>query len=345
MTAKSIVTTVVGSYPQPHWLIDRDRLKERLPPRVRAKELWRVAPDLLVEAQNDATIVAIRDMERAGIDIVSDGEIRRESYSNHFANALEGFDFDNPGEMIERTGKRNQAPRVAGPIHRTRPVQVADAEFLRRNTDREIRMTVPGPFTMTQQCQNDYYPDEGSLALAFADAVGEEIRDLFAAGVDVVQVDEPYLQARPEAAREYAVEAINKALGYATGRIALHCCFGYAHFNSEKKNAATGYPFLAELNELEVDQIVIEAAQPRLDIATLAELRHDVALGVVDLADPAVESPETVAERLRDALRHFSPERLSAAPDCGMKYLPREVAFGKLSALVGGAQIVREELG
>jgi 5-methyltetrahydropteroyltriglutamate--homocysteine methyltransferase len=339
-----ITTTVVGSYPQPHWLIDRERLKDRLPPRVRAQELWRVAPELLEEAQNDATLIAIRDMEQAGIDVVSDGEIRRESYSNHFANALEGFDLDNPGEMIERVGKPNLVPRVTGPIRRSRPVQVDDARFLRANTDRRIRMTVPGPFTMTQQCQNDYYDDEATLALAFAEAVGEEIRDLYAAGVDIVQVDEPYLQARPEAAREYAIPAINKALEQATGYVALHCCFGYAHFNKEKRNAADGYPFLSELNELNVDQIVIEAAQPRVDLAILAELRHDIALGVIDLADQTVESPETVAQRLRAALEHFAPERLSAAPDCGMKYLPREVASGKLHALVQGAEIVRAEL-
>lgn len=337
-------TTVVGSYPQPEWLIDRERLRERLPPRVRAQELWRVDPEFLKEAQDDATLIAVRDMERAGIDIVSDGEIRRESYSNHFATALEGVDLEHPGEIIERTGMPNPAPRIIGPIRRTRPVQVEDARFLRRNTERAIRMTIPGPFTMTQQCQNEYYPDERALALAFAEAVGEEIADLFAAGVDVVQVDEPYLQARPEAAREYAVEVINRALSYATGETALHCCFGYANFNREKKQALAGYPFLAELNDIDVHQIVIEAAQPRVAPSLLAELRHDIAFGVVDLASPAVETPDEVASRIRAALEYFPPERLSVAPDCGMKYLPREVAFAKLVAMVEGAAIVRSEL-
>jgi 5-methyltetrahydropteroyltriglutamate--homocysteine methyltransferase len=340
-----IPTTVVGSYPQPDWLIDRERLRDRLPPRVRAAELWRVDSPFLAQAQDDATLLAVHDMERAGIDVISDGEMRRESYSNHFANALEGFDAENPGQIVERTGARNFAPRVVSAIRRTRSVQVSDAEFLRRNTDRRIRMTVPGPFTMTQQCENDHYPDERSVAMAFAVAVGEELRDLFMAGVDIVQVDEPYLQARPDAAREYAVEAINKALAYADGgETALHCCFGYAHFNREKHNAADGYPFLIELNDIGVQQIVIEAAQPRLDLSMLARLRHDVALGVIDLADPNIESEDVVADRLREALRYFSPDRLSAAPDCGMKYLPREVAFGKLRALVKGAEIVSAEL-
>lgn len=341
---EKIITTVVGSYPQPDWLIDREQLAHRLPPRVRAKELWRVSPAYLAEAQDDATRIAVRDMERAGIDVVSDGEIRRESYSNHFATALAGVDIEHPGEIVERVGLPNPAPRIVSPIRRTRPVQVADAEFLRGSTDRAIRMTIPGPFTMTQQCQNEYYPDEHALALAFAEAVGEEICDLFAAGVDIVQIDEPYLQARPEAAREYAVEAINRALSYATGETALHCCFGYAHFGGDKPNAAAGYPFLAELNLIDVDQIVIEAAQPRLDPAVLAGLRHKIALGVIDLANPAVEPALEVAQRIRIALEHFPPDRLSVAPDCGMKYLSREVAFEKLVALVEGAEIVRREL-
>lgn len=339
-----IITTVVGSYPQPEWLIDRERLRERLPPRVRARELWRIDPEFLREAQDDATILAVREMEQAGIDVVTDGEIRRESYSNYFATALEGVDSEHPGEIIERTGQPNAAPRIVGPIRRTHPVQVADAEFLRRSTDRAIRMTIPGPFTMTQQCQDEFYNNDRRLALAFATAVGEEIADLFASGVDVVQIDEPYLQARPEAAREYAVEAIESALSYATGRTALHSCFGYAQFARDKSNAATGYPFLAALNDIHVDQVVVEAAQPRLDPSLLAALRHDVAIGVIDLADPAVETAEEVAGRIRAALEYFSPDRLSVAPDCGMKYLRRDVAFAKLVALVEGAEIVRGEL-
>ena len=343
--ATRIETTVVGSYPQPDWLIDRERLGGRLPPRIRAAELWRVDRRFLEQAQEDATVLAIRDMERAGIDVISDGEVRRESYSNYFAGALEGLDHENYGEIVERTGLPNAAPKVVGEIRRTRPVQVQAAEFLRDNTDRRIRVTVPGPFTMSQQCQNEYYPDERSLALAFAAAVRDEVRDLFAAGVDVVQIDEPYLQARPAAARKYAVEAINCALADGNlGETALHCCFGYAHFNKLKRQAADGYPFLAELNEIDVGQVVIEAAQPHLDISILAQLKHKVALGVIDLSDPDVESPGVIAARLREALEHFPPERLSAAPDCGMKYLPRAVAFGKLAAMVQGAEIVSAQL-
>jgi 5-methyltetrahydropteroyltriglutamate--homocysteine methyltransferase len=342
--AARIETTVVGSYPQPDWLIDRERLSKRLPPRIRSTHLWRVEPSFLEQAQDDATVLAIRDMERAGIDVISDGEIRRESYSNSFAGALAGLDHEHHGEIVERVGRPNAAPRVVGEIRRMRPVQVGAAEFLRRNTDRRIRVTVPGPFTMTQQCQNEYYHDERSLALAFAAAVGEEVRDLLDAGADIVQLDEPYLQARPDAAREYAVEAIATALSYGDGgETALHSCFGYAHFNKAKRQAAEGYPFLAELNEIDVGQVVIEAAQPHLDVSILAQLKHRIALGVLDLSDPQVESSEAVAARIREALRYVPADRLTAAPDCGMKYLSREVAFGKLRALVEGAEIVSAE--
>jgi 5-methyltetrahydropteroyltriglutamate--homocysteine methyltransferase len=307
--------------------------------------MWRVEAALLGQAQDDATVLAIRDMERAGVDVISDGEIRRESYSNYFSSALAGLDHENHGHIVERVGLPNAAPRVVGEIRRVRPVQVSAAEFLRCNTDRRIRVTVPGPFTMTQQCQNEYYPDERSLALGFAHAVGEEIRDLFATGVEVVQVDEPYLQARPGPAKEYAVEAINTALAYSKGgETALHSCFGYAHFNKAKRQASDGYPFLSELNEIEVGQVVIEAAQPRLEVSILAQLKHKIALGVIDLSDPEVESAETVAARIREALKYFPPERLTAAPDCGMKYLPRAVAFGKLQALCAAAAMVSAEL-
>jgi 5-methyltetrahydropteroyltriglutamate--homocysteine methyltransferase len=341
---RPITTTVVGSYPQPEWLIDRARLQERLPPRVRAAELWRVAPELLAQAQDDATIVAIRDLERAGLDVITDGEIRRESYSNHFATALEGIDLERPGEIVERTGSRNSAPRIVGPIKRARPVQVDDVVFLRANTDRSIKITVPGPFTMTQQCEDDYYDDDRALALAFADAVAEEIADLFAAGADIVQVDEPYLQARPEAARRYAVDAINRALAGASGTTALHSCFGYAHFAHGRKGSMSGYPFLEELDGVSVDQVVLEAAEPGLDPALFRGVRHELVLGVIDLGTTRVETPSEVAARIRAALEHVAPERLSVAPDCGMKYLPRDVAFAKLVALVEGAAIVREEL-
>jgi 5-methyltetrahydropteroyltriglutamate--homocysteine methyltransferase len=343
-SARLITTTVVGSYPQPDWLIDRDRLRDRLPPRVRAAELWRVGPHLLAQAQDDATIVAIRDLERAGLDVITDGEIRRESYSNHFATALEGVDLDHPGEIVERTGKPNAAPRIVGPIRRLRPVQVDDVAFLRAHTDRAIKITVPGPFTMTQQCEDDYYDDDRALALAFAGAVADEISDLFAAGADIVQIDEPYLQARPDAAREYAVDAINRALAGATGKTALHSCFGYAHFAQGKAVASDGYPFLDELDDVAVDQVVLEAAEPRLDPGVFRSVRHELVLGVIDLGTTDVETPAEVAVRIRAALEHVAPERLSVAPDCGMKYLPRDVAFAKLVSLVEGAALVRDEL-
>jgi 5-methyltetrahydropteroyltriglutamate--homocysteine methyltransferase len=336
-------TTVVGSFPQPEWLIDRERLRSRLPPRVRARELWRVPEPLLEQAQDDATLVAIRLMERAGVDIISDGEMRRESYSNRFATALEGVDLDNPGTALDRTGHPNPVPRVAGPIRRRGPVEVRDVELLRANTDRPIKMTVPGPFTMAQQAQNDYYPDDRALALAYAAAVNEEIRDLFAAGADVVQIDEPYLQARPERALAYGVEAINRALEGVEGVTALHLCFGYAAIVHTRGDR---YAFLGELREAMVQQVSIEAAQPSLDLAVLGELPNKtIILGVLNLGEMQVETPEVVAERIRAALRHVPPERLIVAPDCGMKYLPREVAVGKLRAMVDGTRIVRRELG
>jgi 5-methyltetrahydropteroyltriglutamate--homocysteine methyltransferase len=337
-----LLTTVVGSYPQPGWLIDRERLGERLPPRVRARELWRVPEPYLEEAQDDATRLAVSDLERAGVDVITDGEMRRESYSNRFATALDGVDLDSPGVALDRTGHENPVPRVVGPIRRTRPVEVRDVEFLRSITNRRIKITVPGPFTMTHQAQNDHYPDERSLALAYAEAVNEELRDLKAAGADVVQIDEPYLQARPEQAREYAVEAIDRALAGIEGETVLHTCFGYAHIVHDRPS---GYPFLRELNDCAATQLSLEAAQPNLDPEVLRDLPDKtIVLGVLDLGSDEAETPEVVAERIRRALEVVPPERLVVAPDCGMKYLSRDLAFRKLRAMVAGARLVRKDL-
>jgi 5-methyltetrahydropteroyltriglutamate--homocysteine methyltransferase len=339
----SLTTTVVGSYPQPDWLIDRERLGARLPPRVRARELWRVDAPFLEQAQDDATRLAVQDMERAGVDVVTDGEMRRESYSNRFATALDGVDLDNPGVALDRTGHKNPVPRVIGPIQRTRPVEVGDVEFLRAITDRRIKITVPGPFTMTQQAQDDHYGDGRSLALGYAEAVNEELRDLKAAGADVVQIDEPYLQARPEPAKEYALEAINRALEGIEGDTVLHTCFGYAHI---VKRRLTGYPFLRELDGCRATHVSLEAAQPNLDPEVLRELPSKViVLGVLDLGSPEAETPEAVAERIRRALEVVDPERLVVAPDCGMKYLARDLALRKLQAMVAGARLVSDDLG
>jgi 5-methyltetrahydropteroyltriglutamate--homocysteine methyltransferase len=337
-----LVTTVVGSYPQPGWLIDRERLGERLPPRVRARELWRVPEPFLVEAQDDATRLAVQDMERAGVDVITDGEMRRESYSNRFATALDGVDLDEPGVALDRTGHETPVPKVVGAIRRTRPVEVRDVEFLRSITDRRIKITVPGPFTMTHQAQNDYYPDERSLALAYAEAVNGELRDLKAAGADVVQIDEPYLQARPEPARQYAVEAINRALDGIGGETVLHTCFGYAHI---VKDRPTGYPFLRELNDCLATHLSLEAAQPDLDAEVLRDVPDKtIVLGVLDLGSSEIETPALVADRIRKALTVVGSERLVVAPDCGMKYLPRERAFRKLQSMVAGARLVGEDL-
>jgi 5-methyltetrahydropteroyltriglutamate--homocysteine methyltransferase len=338
-----LLTTVVGSYPQPEWLIDRARLGDRLPPRVRAKELWRVPEPYLEEAQDDATRLAVQDMERAGVDVVTDGEMRRESYSNRFATALHGVQLDPPGVALDRTGHENPVPLVAGAIRRTRPVEVRDVEFLRSITDRRIKITVPGPFTMTQQAQNDHYQDDRSLALAYAEAVNEELRDLKAAGADVVQIDEPYLQARPDPAREYALEAIDRALEGIDGETVLHTCFGYAHIVHDRPS---GYPFLAELNDCAATHVSLEAAQPDLDPEVLRALPDKTILfGVLDLGSPEAETAELVADRIRRALEVVPPDRLVVAPDCGMKYLSRQLAFEKLRAMVAGARRVREDLG
>ena len=337
-----LVTTVVGSYPQPEWLIDRERLGARLPPRVRARELWRVPEPFLEEAQDDATRVAVRDMERAGVEIVTDGEMRRESYSNRFATALDGVDLDQPGVALDRTGHENPVPRVVGPVRRARPVEIRDVEFLRSITDRRIKITVPGPFTMTQQAQNDHYAHDRDLALAYAEAVNEELRDLKAAGADVVQIDEPYLQARPEPARAYAVEAINRALDEIEGDTVLHTCFGYAHIVHDR---LPGYPFLRELDDVAATHVSLEAAQPDLDPALLRELPgKSIVLGVLDLGAVEVETPQQVAHRILRALEVVPAERLVVAPDCGMKYLPRTRAYAKLQAMVQGAGLVRAEL-
>jgi len=334
----ALSTTVVGSYPQPDWLIDRSVLGTRVP-RVRAPEIWRVPPAWLEEAQDDATLVAIRDMERAGIDVISDGEMRRESYSNRFATALDGVDIAHPGTTISRTGTTSVVPRVVGPIKRRHPVEVRDVAFLRANTQHQIKITLPGPFTMAQQAQDDFYKDEEALALAYAAVVNEEARELKAAGADIIQLDEPWLQARPERAQRYGVKAINRALDGITGPTALHLCFGYATAVRDKPNR---YTFLTELADSAVDQISIEAAQPKLDLGVLRDLAaKTVVLGVLDLSTHRVETADEVASRIRAALAFISPERLVPAPDCGMKYLPRPVAFDKLKALAEGAAMVR----
>ncbi|MDN3567274.1 uroporphyrinogen decarboxylase family protein [Paeniroseomonas aquatica] len=336
-------TTVVGSYPQPAWLMNHEVLRSRLVPRVRAPEMWRVPAEFLAQAQDDATILAIRDMERAGIDIITDGEIRRESYSNHFASALEGIDPDRPGEVVGRTGKTTVVPRVIGRVRRARPVEVRDVAFARANTDRQVKITLPGPFTMTRQCQNEFYADEAELAMDYAAALNAEIRELKAAGADVIQLDEPWMQAYPEQARRYAIPAINRALEGIEGTTVVHLCFGYAAIVGDKPS---GYSFLPELAEASAAQISIEAAQPRLDLGILRELpAKTIMLGVIDLNTPTVETAEEVAGRIRAALRVVDATRLVPAPDCGMKYLPRDRAFGKLQALAQGAAIVRRELG
>jgi len=336
-----IPTTVVGSYPQPNWLIDRAKLGSKVP-RVRAPEMWRVAPEFLEQAQDDATVLAIRDMERAGIDIISDGEMRRESYSNRFATALDGVDIDNPGTTINRTGARAVVPRIAGAIKRKHPVEVRDVQFLRANTSKPIKITLPGPFTMAQQAQDDYYKDDEALALAFAAAVNEELKDLKAAGADVVQLDEPWLQARAERAARYGVRAINRALEGVEGTTIVHLCFGYA---AAVKDKPSGYSFLAQLADVRASQISIEAAQPRLDLGVLKALApKSVMVGVIDLGADAIETPAQVASRIGAALQVVAPEKLVVAPDCGMKYLAREVAFGKLVALARGAELARRAL-
>ena len=335
-------TSLVGSYAQPDWLIDRAKLAGRFPPRVRAKELWRVEPALLAQAQDDATEVAIRSQERAGLDLVTDGEIRRESYSNHFATALEGVDVDNPGTALDRSGYPNPVPRIVGPISRPHPVQVRDLEFLRTHTDRPVKMTVPGPFTMSQQAQNDHYPDLESAAMDYAAAVNAEIKDLHAAGADVVQIDEPYLQARPDAARAFGLAALNRALDGVTGSTAVHLCFGYAAIIHERPS---GYSFLPELAGCSADQISIETAQSGLDLGVLADLADKtIILGVIDLSTPVVESAEVVAARVRRAYPYKAPEQLVIATDCGMKYLPRDAAEGKMRAMAGAAALLRAEI-
>jgi 5-methyltetrahydropteroyltriglutamate--homocysteine methyltransferase len=334
-------TGLVGSYPQPEWLIDRGRLSKQVP-RLRADDLWLVSPDKREAAQDDATLLAIRDQEQAGLDIITDGEQRRESYSNRFATALDGIDVDNPGQVINRNGRPIPVPRIAGPIRRTRPVELRDLKLLRANTGRAVKATLPGPFTMSKQAQDDYYKDEEAVALAYADAVNAEIKDLFAAGADVVQIDEPWMQQHPEAARRYGLKALDRALDGVAGTVAVHLCFGYAAVVHDKPH---GYSFLPELDACKAQQVSIEAAQPKLDLQVLKTLpSKTIIVGVIDLADMTVETPDIVAKRLRAALAHVPAERLIAAPDCGMKYLPRAVAFGKMKALAGGAAIVRREL-
>jgi 5-methyltetrahydropteroyltriglutamate--homocysteine methyltransferase len=336
-------TTIVGSYPQPEWLIDRGKLAARFPPRVRARELWRLQEPYLAQAQDDATLLAIRFQEQAGLDIVSDGEIRRESYSNRFATALEGVDLDNPGSALDRSGHPNPVPRITGRIRRKHAVEVDDLKFLKRHTQRMTKITVPGPFTMLQQAQNDYYKSDEEAANDYAAAVNEEIRDLFAAGADVVQIDEPYMQARPEKARHYGLAALNRALEGVQGTTCVHICFGYAAVIHQRPS---GYSFLPELAGCSCSQVSLETAQSNLDTSVLAGLGDkQILVGCLDLSDMHVETPEVVAGRVRRALAHVRPEQVILAPDCGMKYLPREVAQGKLESMVEAARMLRREHG
>ncbi len=344
MASHLLPTTVVGSYPQPDWLVDRQKLLARLPPRVRATDVWRVPAEFLEQAQDDATLVAISDMERAGIDIVTDGEIRRESYSNRFATALDGIDLDTPGERLSRSGRPDIVPRVVGPIRRTGPVEVRDVQFLRAHTHKPIKITLPGPFTMTQQAVDDYYGDDQRLAMDFAVAVNDEILDLVRAGADVIQIDEPYLQARADQARQYAIRVINRALQDVHVPTVLHTCFGYG-LVVKNKDVGMGYPFLEELVDVDVDQISIEAAQPDLDLSVLERMgSKTMMVGVLDLGTAQVEAEAVVERRIRAALQHISPERLVIAPDCGMKYLPRAAAFEKLNVMARAAANVRDAL-
>lgn len=335
-------TSLVGSYAQPDWLIDRECLGSRFPPRVRAKELWRVSPEFLEQAQDDATLLAIRDQERAGLDIITDGEMRRESYSNRFATALDGIDTENPGTALDRSGHPNPVPRIVGKIRRKRPIQVRDTQFLRANTERIVKMTVPGPFTMSQQAQNDFYRDEEELVLDYACAVNEEIKDLFANGAEIVQIDEPYMQARPEKARQYGLKALDRALRGVTGTTAIHLCFGYAAIIHQRPS---GYSFLPELEQSSISEVSVETAQSNLDCSILAKLPSKrIILGVLDLSTSAVETPRDVAARIQRALKYVSADRIVVAPDCGLKYMPRLSAFNKLVAMVEGARLARERL-
>ena len=336
-------STIVGSYPQPDWLIDREKLKQQFPPRTRAKELWRIDPEWLTAAQDDATRLAILDQERAGLDIVTDGEVRRESYSNHFATALDGIDLDNPGKALDRSGEPVFVPRITGPIRRRHAVGVENLQFLKRNTDRLVKFTVPGPFTMSQQAQNDFYASQAEAAMDYAQAVNAEIRDLFAAGADVVQLDEPYMQARPEQARDYGVEALNKALDGIDGTTCVHICFGYAALIHERP---AGYSFLPELAKTCCSQVSIETGQSGLDCQVLETLPgKQILLGVLDLSTEKVEGVETIKDRVRRALGHADAERILLAPDCGMKYLSRSAAYGKLRNMAQAGRELRAELG
>ncbi|MBS0519045.1 MAG: cobalamin-independent methionine synthase II family protein [Proteobacteria bacterium] len=344
MSESLLQTTVVGSYPQPDWLVNRAMLS-KVVPRTRMKEIWRIPEPFLQQAQDDATLLAIRDMERAGLDIITDGEIRRESYSNHFATALEGIDNEHPAEIVNRTGNRTPVPRVVGKIRRTRPVEVRDMQFLRANTERKAKITLPGPFTMGQQVKDEFYGDAEAMCMDYAQAVNEEAHDLVKAGADVIQLDEPWLRNNPDEAKRYAVKVINRALQGITVPTVVHLCFGYAAV-VPGLSKPTGYSFLPQLADTIAQQISIESAQPKIDLGVLRDLApKKVMLGVIDLNDPDIETPQKVAERIRAGLKYLAPDKLLPAPDCGMKYLPRATAFGKLKALAAGAALVRSELG
>lgn len=340
MPDKLFPCSIVGSYSQPDWLVYKDRMAKSLPPRVRAEDIWRIPLELLESAQNDATRLAIKDMEEAGLDIITDGEIRRESYSNRFATALNGVDIDNAGKAMDRTGKMHDVPRVVGPISRRHAVEVEDVKFLLANTRRTTMISVPGPFTMSRQAQNDFYSSDAEMALGYAEAVNAEILDLHAAGVDIVIIDEPYMEARSEEAREYGIAALQRALVGVTGKTAVHICFGYGQKMQDKPDQ---YHFLAEMKDVPCDRISIETAQPRLDCSVLRELpNHNIMLGVVNLGTPAVDTVDEIIARVERALPYIDKERVILAPDCGLKYIPRENAFQKLRNMCEAARRLRD---
>jgi 5-methyltetrahydropteroyltriglutamate--homocysteine methyltransferase len=343
MPRKLFPCSIVGSYSQPDWLVYKERLAKSLPPRVRAEDIWRIPLDLLKSAQDDATRLAIKDMEEAGLDIITDGEIRRESYSNRFATALNGVDVENAGQAMDRTGKLNEVPRIIGPISRKYPVELEDAKFLLANTDRETMISVPGPFTMSQQAQNDYYESDADMALALAEAVNAEIKDLHDSGVDVVIIDEPYMEARADAARDYGVAALQKALEGVSGKTAVHICFGYGQKMKVKPDQ---YHFMAEMKDVPCDRISVETAQPRLDCSVLQSLpAHEIMLGVINLGTSDVDPVNEVVARVERALPFIDRERVILAPDCGLKYIPRENAFGKLKNMCEAAAQLRARHG
>jgi 5-methyltetrahydropteroyltriglutamate--homocysteine methyltransferase len=336
-------TTIAGSLPKPAWLATPEVLWAP----------WRLAGEQLAEGKRDAVLLALRDQEAAGIDIVGDGEQSRQHFVHGFLAGIEGVDMTRRRRIPIRAGRYEaDCPTVTGPIRRPAPVHAEEARFARAHTAHRLKFTLPGPMTIVDTVADEHDGDRVRLAMAFARVLNEEARELAALGVDVVQIDEPAFNVYMDEVRDWGIAALERAVDGVACTTAVHVCYGYGieaniawkrSLGDEWRQYELTFPHLARSR---IDQVSLECANSRVPMSLLSLLDgKDVLAGCIDVASTHVETPEEVAGVIREALRHVAPERLQPCTNCGMAPLPREVARAKLRALAAGAALVREELG